>query len=125
MADINEMDDVERVEPIRITDNDTGKVYELDFSRESVRYVEQQGYKVDETFDFPNVNIPKLFYFAFRKNHRNVSLQKTNEILDKMGGITEKIGVRLVALYNQATMSNNIIQDEDDLAKNSHVTVEL
>ena len=34
----------ERINPIRITDNDTGKVYELDFNRESVDFVERQGY---------------------------------------------------------------------------------
>ena len=42
-----------------------------------------------------------------------------------MGGLTEKIAVRLVDLYRQATMANNIIQDEEDLGKNSRVTVEL
>lgn len=115
----------EKIDPIRLTDNDTGKVYELDFSRESVKFVENQGYKIEETFDFPNVNVPKLFYYSFRKNHRNVSLEQAEKLLDKMGGLTEKIAVRLVNLYRQATMANNIIQDEEDLAKNSHVTVEL
>lgn len=115
----------ERIEPIRITDNDTGKVYELDFNRESVRFVEQQGFKVDETFEFPNINIPKLFYYAFRAHHKGVALNQTQALLDKMGGLTEKIAIRLVSLYQQATMSNNVIQDEEDLGKNSRVTVEL
>ena len=115
----------DRINPIKITDVDSGKVYELDFNRESVKFVEQQGYKVEETFDFPNVNIPKFFYYAFRANHRNVSLQQTNALLDKMGGITEKIALRLIDLYRQATMSNNVIQEDEDLGKNSHVTVEL
>ena len=119
------MAEIEKIEPIRLTDNDTGKVYELDFSRESVRFIENQGFKIEETFDFPNVNIPKLFYFSFRKNHKNVSLDQTEKLLDKMGGLTEKIAVRLVDLYRQATMANNIIQDEEDLGKNSRVTVEL
>ena len=70
----------DRINPIKITDVDSGKVYELDFNRESVKFVEQQGYKVEETFDFPNVNIPKFFYYAFRANHRNVSLQQTNAL---------------------------------------------
>ena len=118
-------DGIERINPIRITDNDTGKVYELDFSRESVRFVENQGFKIEETFDFPNVNIPKLFYYAFRKNHRNVSLDQSDKLLDKMGGLTEKIAIRLVDLYRQATMANNIIQENEDLEKNSRVTVEL
>lgn len=119
------MAEIEKIEPIRLTDNDSGKVYELDFSRESVKFVENQGYKIEETFDFPNVNVPKLFYYSFRKNHRNVSLEQAEKLLDKMGGLTEKIAARLVNLYRQATMANNIIQDEEDLAKNSHVTVEL
>lgn len=115
----------ERINPIRITDNDTGKVYELDFSRESVKFVEAQGYKIDETFDYPNVNIPKLFYYAFRKNHKNMALNQTTDLLDKMGGLTEQIALRLVDLYRQATMANNVIQDDEDLGKNSRVTVEL
>lgn len=119
------MAEIEKVDPIRITDNETDKVYELDFSRESVRFVENQGFKIEETFDYPNVNVPKLFYYAFRKNHRNVSMEQAEKLLDKMGGLTEKIAVRLVNLYRQATMANNIIQDEEDLAKNSRVTVEL
>lgn len=119
------MAEMERVDPIRITDKDTGKEYELDFSRESVSFMENQGYKIEETFDFPNVNIPKLFYYSFRKNHKNVSLDQTRKLLDKMGGLTEKVAVRLVDLYRQATMSNNIIQDDEDLEKNPHVAVEL
>lgn len=116
----------ERIEPIRLTDNDTGKIYTLDFNRESVRFVEQQGFKIDETFDYPNINIPKLFYFAFRAHHKSaVSLNQAEALLDKMGGITEKIAIRLVDLYRQATVSNNVIQDEEELGKNSRVTVEL
>lgn len=117
---------IERIDPIRITDNDTGKVYELDFNRESVRFIENQGFDIDKTFDFPNVNIPRLFYFSFRARHRNeVSLDQSNRLLEKMGGITDKIALRLIDLYRQATMSNNVIQDSEDLAKNPHVTVEL
>lgn len=119
------MAEMERVEPIRITDKDTGKEYELDFSRESVSFMENQGYKIEETFDFPNTNIPKLFYYSFRKNHKNVSLDQTRKLLDKMGGLTEKVAIRLVDLYRQATLANNIIQDDEDLEKNPHVTVEL
>ncbi len=115
----------ERIQPIRITDNTTGKVYELDFNRESVKWIESQGYKVEETFDFPNINIPKLFYYAFRAHHRNVSFGQAEAILDRMGGLTVKIAERLVLLYNQATVSNNVLQEEEDLAKNSQVTVEL
>ena len=115
----------ERIEPIRITDKDTGETYVLDFSRESVRFVEAQNFKIDETFDFPNTNIPKLFFYAFRMHHKKMAKNQTDALLDKMGGLTGKIAERLVLLYQQATTSNNINQDDEDLEKNSHVTVEL
>jgi len=115
----------ERIEPIRITDKDNGETYVLDFSRESVRFVEAQNFKIEETFDFPNTNIPKLFFYAFRMHHKKMAKNQTDALLDKMGGLTGKIAERLVLLYQQATTSNNIIQDDEDLEKNSHVTVEL
>lgn len=115
----------ERVNPIRITDNDTGETYELDFSRESVYYMDQHGFSVDEeTFKFPATNIPKLFYYSFRKNHRKLSQTQTDAVLRKLGGLTQEMIERLVQLYVQAATSNNI-QDEEDLGKNAHVTVEL
>ena len=119
------MAEIDKISPIRLTDNETGNVYELDFSRESVKFMENQGFRIDETFDFPNKNIPDLFYYAFRKNHRNVSREKVDKLRDKLGGLTPKIAERLVDLYVQATNSNNVIQDEEELAKNSRVTVEL
>ena len=74
----------ERISPLYITDNESGRKYELDFSRESVKWIESQGYRVEETFDFPNINIPKLFYYAFRKNHKSVSLNQATALLDKI-----------------------------------------
>ena len=115
----------ERVNPIRITDEDTKEVYELDFSRESIYFMEQHGFVINgNTLDFPVTNIPKLFYYSFRKNHRKMSQSQTDAILKKLGGLTPKILERLILLYNQAMMANNV-QDEEDLEKNSHMTVEL
>lgn len=115
----------ERINPLRVTDLDTGKVYELDFNRESVRFVENQGFKIEEVLDFPNVNIPKLWYFAFRAKHKNVSLNQAEALLDKLGGLTEDMVLRLIDLYRQATAANNILQDKEELAKNSRMAVEL
>ena len=43
----------DRVNPARVTDHDTGTVYELDFTRESVKFAENRGFKVDELTVFP------------------------------------------------------------------------
>ena len=115
----------EKIAPIFITDNDTGEKYELDFNREAVYFMDQRGFAVnEETFNFPATNLPKLFFYAFRKNHRRMTQGQTDAMLAKIGGLTPEMIERLVELYTQAASSNNI-QDKEDLEANPHVTVEL
>lgn len=114
----------ERINPIKLTDHATNETYELDFSRESIAFMERQGFKIDDVLDFPVTNIPKLFYYAFRKNHRKLAQNQTDALLNKLGGLSPKMIQRLIELYNQAAMSNNI-QDDEDIAKNAEMTVEM
>ena len=115
----------ERINPIRITNNKTGDVYELDFNREAVFVMDREGFKVGEFGDFPATDIPKLFYYAFRKNHRKMTKAQTDKFLrDELHGLTQPMIERLLQLYLQAATSNNV-QDEEDLEKNSNVTVEF
>lgn len=112
-----------KVNPMRITDPDTGEVYVLEYSRESVRFAEQRGFKITELTDFPQTNIPALFFYAFRKNHRSLARDKTDKLLEDLGGLTAAEISRLVELYNQPNESL-IIADEGG-RKNSRLTVEL
>lgn len=114
----------DRVNPAKITDNNTGDVYELDFSRESIKFAESRGFKINELSDFPATLIPDLFFYAFRKNHKRIARSQTDALLEKMHGLTGKQLERLVQLYNQAALSNIIVLDED-AEKNAEVTVEL
>ena len=70
----------DKVNPIRITDKKIGKVYELDFSRESVIFAEDRGFKLSDISEFPVSKIPEFFYYAFRKNHREVSRGQVNAL---------------------------------------------
>jgi hypothetical protein len=114
----------DRVQPVRVNDNKTGMAYELDFSRESVKFAENRGFRVDELTVFPVTRIPELFYYAFRKNHKNVARSQTDALLDDMGGMTSAFLERLMQLYNQAALTHLISTDEDS-TKNAEVTVEL
>ena len=118
------MNATDRVMPIKFTDNDTGNVYELDFCRESVKFAEARGFRTEDVSDYPVTKIPEFWFYAFRMHHKNMAKNQTDALLEKMGGVTPQIAARLVELYNQAATSNNI-QDEEDLAKNARVTVEL
>lgn len=121
---VTAIDTQDRVQPVRIHDNKSGVAYELDFSRDSVRFAENRGFKLDEIAVFPVTRIPELFYYAFRKNHKSVARSQTDALLDGMGGMTSALLERLVQLYNQAALTHLIVSDED-AAKNAEVTVEL
>lgn len=118
------MSETTKIMPIRITDNDNGNVYELDFCRESVKFAEARGFKTEDVSDFPVTKIPEFWFYAFRMHHKSLAKNQTDALLEKMGGMTPNVAARLIELYNQAATSNNI-QDDEDLAKNAKVTVEL
>jgi hypothetical protein len=114
----------ERVNPIRITLQDSGETYELDFNRESVRFAEMHGFELENVTRFPASKIPEFFYFAFRMNHKKLSRTQVDDIFDEIGGVTGKMLSRMIALYNQAALTHVITTDED-YEKNARVTVEM
>lgn len=113
-----------RVNPIKITDVDTGNVYELDFNRDSIRFAESRQFKLDDVTDYPETKFPELFYYAFRKNHRNVSRYQTDKIYEGLKGFSKEFLERLFLLYNQAALSNNIVEDTTEMG-NGKFVVEL
>lgn len=115
----------ERINPIKITINKTGETYELDFNRETLFVMDRDGFKINEVTDYAATNIPKLFFYSFRKNHRKMTKAQTDNILqNELHGVTPKMLERLILLYNQAVTANNV-QDDEDLEKNLGVTVEF
>lgn len=114
----------ERVNPVRITLSRTGETYELDFSRESVKFAEMHGFELDSVTRFPATKVPELFYLSLRKNHRRLSRTQADDLFDEIGGLTGKVLARLISLYNQAALTNVIAADED-YEKNADVTVEM
>jgi hypothetical protein len=115
----------ERVNPIRVTDEDTKETYTLDFNRESVVFMAQRNFTMDDLSDTIAVKGEELWYYAFRANHKKMSRNQTDKLYEKMGGLAPKLIKRLIELYYQALNSNKIVQDDDELEANPHVTVEL
>lgn len=115
----------DHVQPARLTDDQTGQVYELDFSRESVVFTERNKFNLEDATEYPVTGMSDLFYYSFRKNHRNVSREKTDKMIARWGGgVPEKLAKRLIQLYQQAQASN-AIQVDEDAEKNSGLTLEL
>jgi hypothetical protein len=115
----------DRVNPIRVTDEDTKETYTLDFNRESVVFMAQRNFTMDDLSDTIAVKGEELWYYAFRANHKKMSRNQTDKLYEKMGGLAPKLIKRLIELYYQALNSNKIVQDDDELEANPHVTVEL
>jgi hypothetical protein len=114
----------ERIPPAFITDNDTGRKYELDFCKKSIVFAENRGFELEKALAFPKTGIANLFYYAFRMHHQDVPRERTDGILEKWGGMPESLLQRLISLYNQA-QTHQTIQTDEDAEKNGSVTLEL
>ena len=105
---------------IEVTYND--KEYTLEFSRQSVRQMEAQGFVASQVEDKPMTMIPLLVRGAFYKNHRGLTAEKIDEIYDnlvnKMGeGEEGGFIVELIKMY--AETLNTIMDDKKDKSGNS------
>ena len=65
------------------------KEYVLEYSRNTVRAMEQQGFALDKLSEQPMNMVPLLVYGAFQKNHKGINRKLVDEIYDH---ITDKIG---------------------------------
>ena len=61
--------------------------YTLEYSRQSVKQMEQRGFSIEHMDEKPMTMIPMLFQGAFIKNHKGVKRAVMDEIYD---GITDR-----------------------------------
>jgi hypothetical protein len=123
---INEFNENEKVRPIVIHDTENGRDYTLEFDLESVRFAQARGFDSDDIGKFPVIKTEELFYYAFRKNHKNVPKEKTDKILwEGLGGIgnlPDGFIERLIMLYYDPI---NAVKSAEEEGKNAKVTVEM
>lgn len=111
---------MEHVKPIIIRDAKNKLEYTLEFNRDSVRFAEARGFKLEDIDAFSMTKVPEFFWYAFRMHHKSVSLAQAEELLKQIGGITEPIAKRLIELWMQTYDS---LGNEE--TKNPDMTVEL
>lgn len=110
------------VKPI-ILKNDIGDIYVLEFNRNSIRFAETHGFKVQVLEQGISLSgIEDLFYYAFRMHHPTMTQANSNRILyEELGGLRDGMLERLIDLY--LAPFNTLVND--DAEKNSKMTVEL
>ena len=111
---------MEKINPMVLNVGD--ETYTLEFSRDSVRFAEQRGFKISELTDFPLINIPAFFFYAFRMHHPSVSRAQTDKILfEEMGGLGPDELSRLAELY--AVPQKTLLRQDE--RKNAKVSIQM
>ena len=113
----------ETIKPIILTDNASGEVYTLEYSRESVVFINNHGFKRSEIEDNMEEMLPLLFWGAFRMHHRRISRTQADAILEKLGGITDSMLNRLIALYNVPITT--LVRSDDEGTDSENFTVTM
>ena len=115
---------IEKVNPIRLTDTDTNEEFVLEFTRDTVVWTNDHGFVPSKLDDNIEAMLPILWFGAFRMHHKHVSRAKTDELIQKIGGITPKLLERLIDLYT-VPRSTLIVDEDEESVKNAVVTVEF
>ena len=98
------------------------QAYNLEYSRNSVKQMEQQGFVLDQIGEKPMNMIPLLVYGAFMKNHKGIKRSLVDEIYEH---ITDKVGdgetgfiQALLEMYAEtvSTLTENASVDEGNVA---------
>lgn len=95
----------------KITISYDKKDYVLEYSRQSVRTMEAQGFVLDDIAAKPMMMIPMLFQGAFIKNHRGIKRNLMDEIYEEINNKTDLI-TALMELYTE-TLST-LMDDKAD-----------
>lgn len=95
-----------------------GKEYTLEFTRETVKQMEREGFVSNDIVAKPMLTLPKLFAGAFKAHHR----YEKQKIIDEMFEcFTNKIGLieKLAEMYNdpiETLMDDEAINEGNAIA---------
>ena len=92
-----------------------GKEYTLEYTRRTIKQMEDEGFVARNIDDRPMTLLPALFAGAFKAHHRFVKPEVIDEIYLNMPH-KDKLIEKLAEMYNEPIMS--LMQEPDDTAKN-------
>ena len=94
-----------------------GVDYTLEFTRESVRVMENMGFVADDLFTRPMTLLPSLFAGAFYAHHRGMKRKDIDEIFNAMTNRSELI-TKLVEMYRDpiATLTEEPEEGEGNVS---------
>lgn len=98
-----------------------GKDYKLEYTKRSIRQMEERGFVISEVNEKPMSMLLDLFAGAFLANHKNVKRELVEEIYSHMPD-KENLIEKLAEMYNEPLEGLMDEPTEDDAKKVSWVT---
>jgi hypothetical protein len=92
-----------------------GKEYTLEYTRRTIKQMEDEGFVARNIDDKPMTLLPALFAGAFKAHHRFVKPDVIDEIYAHMPD-KEKLIEKLAEMYNEPIVS--LMEEPEDSAKN-------
>ena len=90
------------------------KKYTLEFTRQSVRQLEAQGFVLEQISDKPVTMIPLLFYGAFMKNHKGIKRSLVDEIYESIPNkFNEESGFMTTLIEMYAETIQTLTEDKE------------
>lgn len=77
-----------------------GRDYCLEFTKASVKALEDRGFVPSKILEAPITYLPELFYGAFRAHHPYINRKIVEEIFDDMENKSELVNI-LIEMYNE------------------------
>ena len=87
------------------------KEYVLEYSRQSVRTMEAQGFVLNDIETKPVTMIPMLFQGAFIKNHRGIKRNLMDELYEE---VSDKTGLLQALMEMYAETLSTLTDDKED-----------
>ena len=91
--------------------NYEGKRYTLEYNRNSVRQIERQGFKVNESESMPMNTVMALFNGAFIMHHRNIDPKTLDEIYDTVPN-KQSLIEKLSEMYSEPMLA--LVSEPED-----------
>lgn len=92
-----------------------GKDYTLEYTRRTIKQMEDEGFVARNIDDKPMTLLPALFAGAFKAHHRIVKQDVIDEIYAHMPN-KDKLIEKLAEMYNEPIIS--LMEEPEDTAKN-------
>lgn len=98
-----------------------GKEYTLEYTRESIKQMEREGFVADDIVSKPMTTLPRLFAGAFKAHHKFDAKQK---VIDEMFELFTNKGALLEKLAEMYHEPFEELMDDDNIDQGNAITWE-